>query len=1074
MDLSQWNQALMDRLVKRSGSPNDPFYLYVDDEVLAEISGIAPPQAAVTDFSTAFASTSFDEEFRKAIAWQRNGFPGDPPFLTALAIAVLAVTRDKGFYHANDVYRPLRELLGYADLDGAQPDGYEHMPSLWRIWNEWLEEVGSRYGIPTANADSGLSYQGWARSQAFLRHRDKQDIYRFFGERKDAISRMSTRQELVSLLKDWLVDQGSSSRLAALAGNAGVAQELGVALEASLKYWQLERHAATQPLRLDAHVLWDPNQQAFDLVAPLSGKAGVIGTVVRDFDGVEWELDSPTDYVALSSTTTNAAAWLDEPVLNWKFAENWWVSWNPPEDGILFFTSDALRLEWISTANPAAGSHLMVLIKTSSAEEICAELSEASVGNDPTFIYGSTPSVAHGYSWLTVDGSTDFIGSAVSTLLPKRAVRRKRNHRLVGGLKLADRSYLMGYEPDVVFSFHPTEPLPQVTVDGNLTEAFHHPRTRVSTQDLTAEYPLSQEFLDPGFHKVTVKNTQENTSTFWVSPPTAPALREPRFNSRARNNIIHFSLNRGDGHLVMLINNLGDVLKLTLNDAPRDWLAALSDATDTPYPERYFDTSWLDWARSVPARREANILLAIRANADLPWDVVHLRGDQKTLLAPPRVSHANAAGLWEVLQLFGQGAHHRHHSDEARELFERQQKRYNTNALELGQSAHQQNGRAGGRRGNRPQTQHAPLPAAAADRIEDNPFDSFLYWLTERGAAGALFPTAEAGFAWLWRQRFKEDPPDFRATIRSLEALGHVRRDGGRIIVQEPSMTWLPDSEALAVLAGARTEDTLPVLEMGEGAPDRTQDDALADTDTHIYTQQQQAATGEGVRPLAPTTILMQVGSQRPPIRAAHLLGMHFYNPSFTELEDGIPSLSGRLANADDQILSAEGAQIDEYIGSRKHLGGRWRELNGGIAGLRRDTFLRIHRRGGKRYAWWNNKTGFLVDCGWVLGQWAFHQDTPTEDLFGLLPGADDQFAIAGQLPLPPDLEHYLVSRSGLLPRTVTTRVRELNAPPTKEWRLYTNVPVSIAALVSKKLGHPWSRTHNSWPSELEEVEFVQ
>ena len=117
---------------------------------------------------------------------------------------------------------------------------------------------------------------------------------------------------------------------------------------------------------------------------------------------------------------------------------------------------------------------------------------------------------------------------------------------------------------------------------------------------------------------------------------------------------------------------------------------------------------------------------------------------------------------------------------------------------------------------------------------------------------------------------------------------------------------------------------------------------------------------------------------------------------------------------------------------------------------------------------------GTLVNCGWVVDQWAFHQSTPIEELFAVGP-YEDQFAVADRLPLPTDLEHFLVMRSGLLPRLARTRVRVLNGPKYQEWRIYTNVPASIAALACKKLGHVWSRTDNSWPTELKEaeVEFI-
>ena len=88
MDLAQWNRALMDGLVRQSGGAGDPLYLYVDGEVLADVSGMDDPQAAIDDFASAFSTTTFERELLKARSWERNDFEEDPPFLTTLAVTV--------------------------------------------------------------------------------------------------------------------------------------------------------------------------------------------------------------------------------------------------------------------------------------------------------------------------------------------------------------------------------------------------------------------------------------------------------------------------------------------------------------------------------------------------------------------------------------------------------------------------------------------------------------------------------------------------------------------------------------------------------------------------------------------------------------------------------------------------------------------------------------------------------------------------------------------------------------------------------------------------------------------------
>ena len=1068
MDLAQWNRALMDGLIRKFGGPGDPLYLYVDGEVLADVSGMDDPQAAIDDFASAFRTTTFQREFLKARSWEKHDFDGDPLFLTALAMSVLAVTLDPLDGHTNNVYRRQRALLGYLDQDGGIPAGYDLVPAMWKAWNHWLESVGKRHGAPTAYAKSGLTYQGWARSQAFLRHQDKQDIYRFFRDSQDVLGDEPSAAELVSLLDSWLQTQGSRSRLARLAGDSSVSEELGVALKASFKYWEEEQEAAKRPLHVQACAMWDPDEDRIDLVAPLNGVPGVVGKTVRDFDGEEWELDSPAHYTPFSSITTNAGSWLSEPIDRWQFADNWWVSWNPPADGVFFFEPDALGLSWISNPVPTSSDRLRVLIADDQLMAAHERLGDSNVRGGTASSPGRLGSVADGYSWLTIDGESEFASSVVEELLPKRAVLASRNHRLVNGLKLRDRSYMVGFEPDVEFTFQPAGPKPEGVLNGETIDLLAVENTRSTEDALIGTRRLTNEFLDPGEHRLVVTvGEQTNASTLRMSARSAPALRPPREVKRSRNDVVHFSLRRTQEPTVLMVTTGSIIRALTLDESPRKWVAHLEEVSGAAEPERYFDSSWLDWARAVPGRRSEEILLGVQETPDAVWNVFRVLGDPKTLLSPSRVAGYLDAMPWDVAQLFGGGAEHRFADAEARDLFNRHQKkiRRDLTRIRLAPAAlHATKSR-----------RHCVPASGGPERVvEDNPLDAFLWWLTELGEDGALYSTAEAGFTWLWSQSFKESPSDFKETVRVLESLGHVRRENGRVKVQVPSLTWLPDSEAMAVIAGARTEDTRAILSRGEGSPDGRQDDVLGDTVPHVYTQLH--VTGSGSEyPVAPTTVLMQLGAAQPPAQLAHTLGMEFYNPSFDELSGGVPSLSERLDDPALEILLGGAVTIDEYIASKHHLGGRWRQLSGGIPKLRGDAFLKIHRRGGKQYAWWSEENGSLSNCGWVVGQWAFHQDTDTGELFAIGP-EEDQFAVADELPLPPDLEHFLVMRSGLLPQVARTKVRRLNAPVDKKWRIYTNVPSSIAALVCQKLGHRWSRSNRSWPTELKdaEVEFMQ
>ena len=145
-------------------------------------------------------------------------------------------------------------------------------------------------------------------------------------------------------------------------------------------------------------------------------------------------------------------------------------------------------------------------------------------------------------------------------------------------------------------------------------------------------------------------------------------------------------------------------------------------------------------------------------------------------------------------------------------------------------------------------------------------------------------------------------------------------------------------------------------------------------------------------------------------------------------------------------------------------------------------------------YAWWSVQMQRLVNCGWVNGLWGFHRNTRTQDLFALV-REKDRFAVWDAMPLDPRMEEFLVMRSGLLPRVGVDSGRARGgrardganwvsaevdgegantwAGKPRRWRVYTNVPPSVAAVVSQKLGHRWSPSKGSGPSELTRLEFL-
>src|SRR4051794_39537093 len=122
-----WSAALAERFYREEYA-NRPAFLCVDEESLAELAqderlmnadnmseaeiGAAAVQALARAVKTRVrASAPLEPWTQDAMAWRRSGHTGPPPFLSVLAITVLAATtvsgRNRGSY-----YGRLNDLLG--------------------------------------------------------------------------------------------------------------------------------------------------------------------------------------------------------------------------------------------------------------------------------------------------------------------------------------------------------------------------------------------------------------------------------------------------------------------------------------------------------------------------------------------------------------------------------------------------------------------------------------------------------------------------------------------------------------------------------------------------------------------------------------------------------------------------------------------------------------------------------------------------------------------------------------------------------------------------------------------------
>lgn len=180
-DYERWN-GLLSRFFLRE-ERGRPLYLYVDHKLLDELWERDGAEAGSTHFvrtvrEACLGAGPFDLWRKRAIAWEREGAPGDPPFLAVLAFLVLpASERTSAKFR---YYPELNPLLGLPDDDSPPPGFSEVVPSLFGIFNRWLDGVGASYGTPTASSLPHYSYVGWPISQALMRPVDRVFVQQWF------------------------------------------------------------------------------------------------------------------------------------------------------------------------------------------------------------------------------------------------------------------------------------------------------------------------------------------------------------------------------------------------------------------------------------------------------------------------------------------------------------------------------------------------------------------------------------------------------------------------------------------------------------------------------------------------------------------------------------------------------------------------------------------------------------------------------------------------------------------------------------------------------------------------------
>jgi hypothetical protein len=255
---AEWNAALAARFYREEFTDR-PVFLCVDEETLAAVAREEesaqerlPGDHAVNDATQDSAAEALVRAVRSrvrireplsawtqdSVTWRRSGYRGPPPFLSVLAVTVLAATRvstrnDRGYYVR------LNDMLGLSG-PGMPRDFDSDIQQLWLCLNDWLTRVEhGRRGLPTAtNLASGYPNVGWALSQTVLRPADRSRLPLLFSALGLSPGQHVEGQLLVQGLRRWgLAGHGLSRRLTQVQSDPTLTDHLAAALATELAAW---------------------------------------------------------------------------------------------------------------------------------------------------------------------------------------------------------------------------------------------------------------------------------------------------------------------------------------------------------------------------------------------------------------------------------------------------------------------------------------------------------------------------------------------------------------------------------------------------------------------------------------------------------------------------------------------------------------------------------------------------------------------------------------------------------------------------------------------------------------------